>query len=107
MSEEWDAVTKIGKSVRSGGGQRATVARTQSEINAARRAGAVVATDKKVCSFSLPRHPFQLRRPICRLERPAWKIMPFETLLTARLRTVRDRKPEASNRRTTSHKGRP
>ncbi|KAF8244467.1 MBF1-domain-containing protein [Wilcoxina mikolae CBS 423.85] len=46
MSEDWDSVTKIGKGVR-GAGQRPTVARTQAEINAARRAGAVIATDKK------------------------------------------------------------
>lgn len=50
MSDEWDAVTKIGKNVRAGGGAaRATVARSQSEINAARRSGAIVSTDKKVC----------------------------------------------------------
>jgi putative transcription factor len=48
MSEEWDSVTKIGKSVRPGGAARPTVARTQAEINAARRAGAVVGTEKKV-----------------------------------------------------------
>jgi len=47
MSDDWDTVTKIGKGVR-GAGQRPTVARTQAEINAARRAGAIVATDKKV-----------------------------------------------------------
>lgn len=47
MSEEWDSVTKIGKNVSGSGGPRATVARTQSEINAARRSGAVISTDKK------------------------------------------------------------
>lgn len=47
MSEDWDSVTKIGSKTR-GNTQRATVARTQSEINAARRSGAVVATEKKV-----------------------------------------------------------
>jgi putative transcription factor len=46
MSEEWDTATKIGKGVR-GPGQRATVARSQAEINAARRAGNVISTDKK------------------------------------------------------------
>ncbi|KAF8420797.1 multi protein bridging factor 1-domain-containing protein [Tirmania nivea] len=46
MSTEWDAVTKIGKNV-SGGGPRATVARSQSEVNAARRSGSLIATDKK------------------------------------------------------------
>jgi hypothetical protein len=49
MSEEWDSVTKIGKAVRPGGAAvRPVVARTQAEINAARRAGAVVGTEKKV-----------------------------------------------------------
>lgn len=43
---DWDQVTKIGKSV-SGGATRATVARTQAEINAARRAGTLVGTEKK------------------------------------------------------------
>jgi len=46
MSEDWDSVTKIGKNVR-GAGARPTVARTQAEINAARRMGAVVGTEKK------------------------------------------------------------
>jgi hypothetical protein len=48
MNEDWDSVTKIGSKVRGKGTPRATVARTQSEINAARRSGAIVATDKKV-----------------------------------------------------------
>lgn len=43
---------KIGQRVRAGGGQRATVARTQAEINAARRQGGVVSTDKKVQLYS-------------------------------------------------------
>lgn len=47
MSDDWNSVTKIGKSVH-GTGTRETVARTQSEINAARRSGAIVSTDKKV-----------------------------------------------------------
>ncbi|EEB05266.1 transcriptional coactivator [Schizosaccharomyces japonicus yFS275] len=42
---EWDSVTKIGK--RAGPGARTVVAKSQSQINAARRAGAVVATEKK------------------------------------------------------------
>ena len=53
MSDDWDSVTRIGKGVR-GGNQRPTVARTQAEVNAARRAGAVVATDKKVFFSSFP-----------------------------------------------------
>jgi len=45
---DWDTTVKIGSSSRTGaGGPRERVARTQSEINAARRAGAVVSTDKK------------------------------------------------------------
>jgi len=46
MSDDWDSVTKIGKSVR-GSSSRATVARSQAEVNAARRAGAIVSVDKK------------------------------------------------------------
>lgn len=44
----WDDKTVIGRNVRPGGAARPTVARTQAEINAARRSGAIVATDKKV-----------------------------------------------------------
>lgn len=47
MSDDWDTVTKIGAKA-GGGGTRTNVARTNSEINAARRSGAVVATEKKV-----------------------------------------------------------
>jgi len=46
MSDDWDSVIKIGKGAR-GAGARTNVARSQSEINAARRAGAIVSTDKK------------------------------------------------------------
>jgi len=46
--EDWESVTKIGSSSRTGsGGPKEKVARTNSEINAARRSGAVVSTDKK------------------------------------------------------------
>ncbi|KAL7268960.1 multiprotein-bridging factor 1 [Rhizina undulata] len=44
--DDWNSVTKIGSGAR-GPSQRATVARTQSEINAARRQGNVIATEKK------------------------------------------------------------
>lgn len=45
---DWDSVTVIGKNVRrGGGGPRETVARKQSDINAARRSGAVLSVDKK------------------------------------------------------------
>lgn len=53
MADDWDQVTKIGAKTQ-GGGARATVARTQSELNAARRSGAVVATEKKVCRNRAP-----------------------------------------------------
>lgn len=48
MNEDWDSVTKIGQRARiGGGGPRQTVARTNAEINAAKRTGNVVAIDKK------------------------------------------------------------
>ncbi|KAL0639307.1 multiprotein-bridging factor 1 [Maublancomyces gigas] len=51
MSDDWDSATTIGAKSH-GGGARATVARTQSELNAARRSGAVVATEKKYAGGS-------------------------------------------------------
>jgi len=48
MSEDWDSVTLIGSRARIGGsGPRATVARSQAEINAAKRSGNLVSVDKK------------------------------------------------------------
>lgn len=45
---DWDNVTIIGSKARiGGGGPRAQVAKTQSQINAARRTGAVLSVDKK------------------------------------------------------------
>lgn len=45
---DWESVTVIGKNVRRGGGApKQSVARSQSEINAARRSGGVVSVDKK------------------------------------------------------------
>lgn len=52
MSDDWDSVTYIGAGVRGNSGPREKVARTQSEINAARRSGAVVSTDKKFAGGS-------------------------------------------------------
>jgi len=51
MSDDWDNVTKIGAKA-NGNAIRTNVARTNSEINAARRSGAVVATEKKYAGGS-------------------------------------------------------
>ncbi|CEP60641.1 multiprotein-bridging factor 1 LALA0_S01e15610g [Lachancea lanzarotensis] len=48
---DWDSTTVIGQRVRTGGGgPRQQVARTQGEINAARRSGNVLSVDKKYSS---------------------------------------------------------
>ena len=52
MSDDWNAVTKIGSKVRGPGGtgtnsDREKVLRSESELNAARRQGAAIATEKK------------------------------------------------------------
>jgi len=48
MSEDWEAVTKIGSKVRAGAaGPKEKVIRGESALNAARRTGADIATDKK------------------------------------------------------------
>jgi hypothetical protein len=65
MSEEWEAVTKIGSKVRAGGSGVAKdkVIRGESALNAARRQGADIATEKKfggtnsVRCHSLPTSP--------------------------------------------------
>lgn len=44
---DWDQVTKIGKSVRGGVGERETVVKGKSALNAAMRSGAVIGSEKK------------------------------------------------------------
>jgi putative transcription factor len=49
MADDWDTVTKIGSKVRPGGGSAAKekVIRSEAQLNAARRQGADIATEKK------------------------------------------------------------
>lgn len=55
---DWDSVTVIGQKARvGGGGPRETVARTQAQVNAARRSGLVVGTEKKYGSANTKSNP--------------------------------------------------
>ncbi|QWW22224.1 hypothetical protein CA7LBN_000970 [Candidozyma auris] len=55
---DWDNVTIIGQKARvGGGGPREKVARTQAEINAARRSGAAINTEKKYGSTNTKSNP--------------------------------------------------
>ncbi|CAK7896027.1 multiprotein-bridging factor 1 [[Candida] anglica] len=55
---DWDSVTIIGSKARvGGGGPRQTVARTAGQLNAARRSGAVIGTEKKYGSTNTKGDP--------------------------------------------------
>lgn len=55
---DWDSVTVIGQKARVGGsGPREKVARTQAELNAARRTGSVLGTEKKYGTTNVKSNP--------------------------------------------------
>lgn len=55
---DWDSVTIIGQKARvGGGGPRQNVAKTQSQLNAARRTGSVIGTEKKYGSTNTKSNP--------------------------------------------------
>ena len=57
MSSDWDSVTIIGQKARVGGGGQENVAKTSSQLNAARRAGLVVGTEKKYGTANTKSNP--------------------------------------------------
>lgn len=55
---DWDSVTIIGSKARvGGGGPRQTVAKTAGQLNAARRTGAVIGTEKKYGTTNTKSNP--------------------------------------------------
>ncbi|CCE86226.1 Piso0_005883 [Millerozyma farinosa CBS 7064] len=55
---DWDSVTVIGQKARvGGGGPRQTVAKTAGQLNAARRSGAVLGTEKKYGTTNTKSNP--------------------------------------------------
>lgn len=62
----WDDVVKIGKSANS---TRTGVARTQAEINAAQRSGAVVGTEKKFAAGSNAAHKDTEGQKLAKIDR--------------------------------------
>ncbi|CAN3365260.1 multiprotein-bridging factor 1 [Diutina catenulata] len=56
MSDDWDNVTYIGSKTRSSG-TRENVAKSASALNAARRAGTVVGTEKKYGTANVKQNP--------------------------------------------------
>ncbi len=65
MSGAWDTdAVKIGRNVRTGGGAaRETVVRSQSALNAAKRSGAAITTEKKFATGNAVRRPALPRPP--------------------------------------------
>lgn len=74
---DWDQVTKIGKSVRGGVGERETVVKGKSALNAAMRSGAVIGSEKKYAIGNAVSSPH--RPPTCTTPGPSPKVMNEKT----------------------------